>query len=127
MRLIKAAAWSDIALGAWLLAAPSVIGYQTSRPVVVVEDLVPGLFLCVTAGLILAAKMRPLRTEWLQLICGLWLIGGSIALVFSSMPRAALNAIVVGVAVCGLSLSTWLLADAGSTPSTRSIPSTPGK
>jgi ABC-type thiamin/hydroxymethylpyrimidine transport system permease subunit len=117
MALIKAAAWSDIALGAWLLAAPSVVGYQASRPVVVFEDLVPGLFLCFTSGLILAAKLRPLRVEWLQVLCGLWLMAGSVALVFSRLPHAALNAVFVGVAVCAVSLVVWASSDSGSTVS----------
>lgn len=111
MTLIKPAAWSDIALGAWLLAAPSVIGYQASRPVVVVEDLVPGLFLLVTSGVILALRAQPFRMEWLQALCGLWLIAGSVALVFSRLPHAALNGVLVGVGVFALSVSAWLTSE----------------
>jgi hypothetical protein len=110
MNLIKPAAWSDAALGVWLLAAPAAIGYQATRPVTVLEDLIPGLFLCVTSGLILVLKRRPIRVEWLQALCGVWLVAGSIALVFSRLPRAALNSVLVGVAVLMLSLCVWLTA-----------------
>jgi ABC-type thiamin/hydroxymethylpyrimidine transport system permease subunit len=108
MNLIKPAAWSDAVLGVWLLAAPAVIGYQATRPVTVLEDLVPGLFLCATSAMILARKLRPIRIEWLQALCGVWLVAGSIALVFSRQPRAALNSVFVGVAVLMVSLCVWL-------------------
>jgi hypothetical protein len=111
MNLIKPAAWSDIALGVWLLAAPSVIGYQATRPVIVFEDLVPGLFLCATSAVILFLRKSPIRVEWLQAICGLWLLAGSVALVFSRMPQAALNGVVVGLITLALSVSVWLTAD----------------
>ena len=107
MKLTKPAAWSDIALGIWLLSAPSVIGFQFSRPITVVEDVLPGIALCLLSLLILAMRLRPLYLEWLQLVCGLWLIAGSVALVFSSMPRAALNGVAVGAAAMVLSLMTW--------------------
>ena len=111
MTLIKPAAWSDVALGVWLLAAPSVIGYQATRPVVVIEDLVPGLFLLATSGVILALRAQTFRVEWLQALCGLWLIAGSVALVFTRLPHAALNGVIVGVGVVALSLTAWLSSE----------------
>ncbi len=111
MKLIASIAWTDLILGAWLLAAPSVIGYQATRPAGVVEDLLPGIFLCVTSCVILLMKWRPQRLEWLQAICGIWLLAGSIALAVYHLPHAALNGMLVGVAVTGLSLAAWAWSD----------------
>jgi hypothetical protein len=110
MNLIKRAAWVDIALGLWLLAAPSVIGYQATRPIAVFEDILPGLFLFVTSVLILTLKARPFRLEWLQALCGLWLMAGSVALIVQHLPGGALNGVLAGVGVFAVSLTVWLLS-----------------
>ncbi len=99
MKTLRSIATIDLLLGVWLLAAPSVIGYQWARPMTVAEDLIPGLFLCATSCVLLLMKWRGRDVTWLQALCGLWLIAGSIALVFARLPHAALNGIVVGTAV----------------------------
>jgi hypothetical protein len=109
MKFIRQAAVADILLGIWLLAAPSVIGYQATRPIAVFEDLLPGLFLVVTAGLVLFMKSRAFPIEWLQALCGIWLLVGAIALAFQRLHVAAVNSLVVGVVVFALSLLVWAL------------------
>ncbi|HXD73165.1 MAG TPA: SPW repeat protein, partial [Vicinamibacterales bacterium] len=91
MKFIRQAAIADILLGLWLLAAPSVIGYQATRAVAVFEDLLPGAFLLVTAALVLFMKSGAFRLEWLQLLCGLWLLVGAVALTFQRIPKGAVN------------------------------------
>jgi len=108
MKIIRQAAIADVALGIWLLAAPSVIGYQATRPIAVFEDLLPGLFLAITGALVLFAKTRPFNVEWLQLLCGLWLIAGAVALTLQRLNGGAVNGVIVGVAVFLLSLAVWV-------------------
>jgi len=99
----------DLLLGVWLLVAPAVIGYQWSRPITIAEDLIPGLFLCATSCWLLLMKWRRRDVTWLQSLCGLWLIAGSIALVFGRLPHAALNGIFVGTAVLLLNAAVFVI------------------
>jgi hypothetical protein len=101
---MKHVTWADLVLAVWLVASPFVIGYAASRPVAVTEDIIPGIFLFATSCWILAVKIAPLRVNWLQALCGLWLIIGSFVLLFSRLSHAALNDLIVGILVLAVNL-----------------------
>ncbi len=107
---MKSVTWADVVLGVWLIASPLVIGYSLSRPVVMAEDLFPGIALIASALWILAIKVAPLRVSWLQLLSGLWLIVGSFVLMFSHLFHASLNVLIVGILVLAVNLEAiWAL------------------
>jgi hypothetical protein len=97
-------AWADIVLGGWLIASPGILGYSLSRPVVMAEDLLPGVVLIAISLWILTIKLTPLRVSWLQELSGLWLIVGSFVLMFSHLSHAAFNVLIVGIVVLGVFL-----------------------
>ncbi len=102
---MKPVTWLAMALGAWLVASPFVFGYSALRPAAILEDLLPGIALMGTSCWILGVTSAPLRAGWLQTLCGLWLILGSFVLLFSRVPRGALNDLVVGILTLIVSLA----------------------
>ena len=105
---MKQLSWADVALGVWLIASPVALGYSTFRPVALAEDFLPGLFLIVTSAWILAVRKGPLRVGWFQGICGLWLVAGSVVLVFDRLSQAAVNVLIVGLLVLAVNLvESW--------------------
>jgi hypothetical protein len=102
--------WVEIALGVWLIGSPLALGYAASRPFAVAENLLPGIFLIATSGWMLARNAGRLRGDWLQELCGLWLIVGSVALTVLHSPQAALNVLIVGLLVIAVDLlDMWTL------------------
>lgn len=93
---MKQGSLTEIVLGVWLVVSPFVIGRAGARPVV--EDLIPGVFLCATSCWILW-HTGALRIAWLQALCGLALVVGSFAFLFGGLPHAAVNNLVVGLLV----------------------------
>jgi hypothetical protein len=107
---VKKLTWVEMALGVWLIASPVALGYAVSHPFVVAENLLPGIFLVGTSGWILLKHSGRLGTDWVQELCGLWLIIGSVALTVVHMPHAALNVLIVGLLVIAVDLfDTWTL------------------
>jgi SPW repeat len=107
---MKKLTWVEVALGVWLIGSPLALGYAASRPLIVAENLLPGLFLIATSGWMLARNAGRLRADWLQELCGLWLIIGSVALLVFELPRAALNVLIVGLLVIAVDLvDMWIL------------------
>jgi hypothetical protein len=99
--------WAPIVLlliGVWLMASPFVLHYSAMRPSAVFEDFVPGILLVVTAGWALAARTAPVFAEWIQALCGVWLVLGSFVLLFSRVTPASLNHLVIGFVVVLISL-----------------------
>lgn len=108
--IMKKLTWVEVALGIWLIASPVALGYAISRPSVLAENLLPGIFLIATSGWMLAKNVDRLRADWLQELCGLWLIIGSVALSVVHLPQAALNALIVGLLVLAVDLiDMWTL------------------
>ena len=97
-------AWADVVLGLWLIASPWVLGHSLVRPVVVAEDVLPGIVLIATSLWILVIKSTPLRVSWFQALGGLWLIVGSFIFLFMRLSHAALNGLIVGIVVLAVYL-----------------------
>jgi SPW repeat-containing protein len=107
---MKKLTWVEVALGIWLIGSPLLLGYAASRPSVVAENLIPGMFLIASSGWMLARNAGRLRGDWLQELCGLWLIIGSVVLTVVHLPHAALNVLIVGLLVVAVDLiDMWTL------------------
>jgi len=91
-------------LGVWLVASPFILRYSALRPSAIFEDLIPGILLIATGGWALIAKAAPVFAEWVQTLCGIWLILGGFVLLFSRLTPAALNHFVIGFVVVLVSL-----------------------
>ncbi len=96
---------ADVVLGAWLVGSPFVIGYAASRPAAIMEDIIPGAFLFISSCWILTTKAARLQVNWLQALCGLWLIIGSFVLLFSRLSSGALNDLIVGILVLAVNIA----------------------
>ena len=105
---MKRLPWLDVLLGVWLVAFPIVVGYSEFRLPAVAENLLPGIFLIVTSGLILAGRTSQIRGDWLQELCGLWLLVGSIVWTVSGGSQAALNSLIVGLLVLAIDVADTL-------------------
>jgi hypothetical protein len=106
---VKKLTWVEMALGVWLIASPLALGYAASHTVIVAENLLPGIFLIATSGWLLVKHSGRLGTDWVQELCGLWLIIGSVALTVAHMPQAALNVLIVGLLVLAVDMVDTLV------------------
>lgn len=105
---MKRGVCADVILGVWLIASPWVLGYSLSRPVVMAEDLLPGIALIATSLWILTIRLAPVRVSWFQALTGIWLIVGSFVLLFNQLSLAALNGLIVGIVVLAVYLeAAW--------------------
>jgi SPW repeat-containing protein len=98
--------WSGIALGAWLLVSPWLLGHADHYPATI-NALLVGCVLVFTELLNLDAHEN--AEEWLDLAAGLWLVASPWVLGFSALTAAALNAMAVGLLTllfAGLALSS---------------------
>lgn len=89
----------NVALGVWLTAAPSLLGYADDRAALVNDQTVGPL---VTSMAITAVwqVMRPVR--WVNAALGAWLLLAP--LVFGFPLPAAINSVVVGTIVIAIAL-----------------------
>jgi hypothetical protein len=86
--------WLGIALGAWMLASPWVLGYS-DQDAATMNALVMGTILVLEE--LLELGVHETAEEWIDLVSGLWLMVSPAVLGFASMTAASVNAIVVGV------------------------------
>jgi hypothetical protein len=97
-------------LGAWLIAAPFVLGYAGSR-MEMGNDVALGVLLIACSWWMLAAAAGQIGAGGLQLLVGLWLIVGPFVLHYGQLSRPFSNDIVVGIlSVLASSTATWMLA-----------------
>lgn len=92
---MKPASWIHVALGAWLIAAPFVLGY--SRVSAGSEDVIAGLaviFVALWEGQSLAV---PSAGSVVQLILAAWIFLAPFAMAYVGTFRALINDIAVAV------------------------------
>lgn len=86
--------WAGIALGAWLLASPWLLGYATVDAAVM-NALVMGTILVLEELLEVGAREE--AEEWIDLVAGAWLVLSPMVLGFEASTAAAMNAVAVGM------------------------------
>jgi hypothetical protein len=94
--------WAGFALGLWLALSPWIAGYAANDAATANAA---------SAGLVLAllshfqASFGAVAVQWLNLVCGLWLLAAPVMLPIAEVPVAAANSIAVGAVVVGLAAS----------------------
>ena len=106
--------WAGIAVGAWLLASPWVLGYS-DETAAAMNALVMGTILVLEE--FLEVGVHEAIEEWIDVVAGIWLLIAPVALGFASSTPAAPNTIAVGavtivLAVCAI----WLPDRSHPTP-----------
>jgi hypothetical protein len=87
----------NILFGAWLLAAPFVLGYSSSH-LEMGNDLAMGVLLIACSWWILAATAGQLGAAALQLLSGIWLIVAPFLWHYARSSRPFTNDIIMGIA-----------------------------
>lgn len=100
----------NVLLGAWLFAAPLVLGYAGSR-IQVGNDVAVGVLLLACSWWMLAAEESQVRAGGLQLLGGLWLIAAPFVWHYGRLSRPFSNDVIVGILAALVSATaTWMLA-----------------
>jgi hypothetical protein len=99
----------NILLGAWLIAAPFVLGYAGSRTEMG-NDIAMGVLLIACSWWILAAAAGQIAAGGLQLLAGLWLIAAPFVWHYGQLSRPFSNDLIIGIlaALVGCA-SMWML------------------
>ena len=104
----KSEQWQDalnVILGIWLFVSPWVLGYSGAQvPAWNAWAVAVVVFLLSVASL---AQFRKWE-EWINVLLGIWLILSPWILHFNSLSKATSNAIIVGIIVGLLALSSAL-------------------
>ena len=99
----------NILLGAWLIAAPFVLGYAGSRPELG-NDVAVGALLIACSWWMLAAGTGQIAAGGLQLLAGLWLIAAPFLWHYGQLSRPFTNDVIIGIlAVLVGCASMWML------------------
>jgi hypothetical protein len=110
MERLKHIVQVNVLLGAWLFAAPFVLGYGGSR-LELGNDVAVGALLIACSWWILAADAGQVGVAGLQLLGGLWLIAAPFAWRYAHLSRPFSNDLVVGVvSVLTSATAAWMLA-----------------
>ena len=109
MQRLKHIIQINILLGAWLIAAPFVLGYAGSR-MEMGNDVALGILLIACSWWMLAAAAGQVGAGEVQLLGGLWLIAAPFVWHDGQFSRPFSNDIVVGIlSVLVSATATWML------------------
>ena len=102
--------WVELALGAWLLVSPWVLGFQGTE-IAMWNAVILGGVIAVYAMFELGIPKA--WEEWISMLLGAWLVVSPFALKFSAQHFASWDTIIVGVltavfAAWGLALGTQI-------------------
>lgn len=86
--------WAGIALGAWLMVSPWVIGF-TDHQAATMNALIMGAILVLEE--LLELGVHEMAEEWIDVVAGLWLVASPFALGFASVTPAAVSTVAVGL------------------------------
>ncbi len=115
--MLKALQWEDwagIAVGAWLLASPWVLGYS-GETAAAMNALAMGTVLVLDEFMELGEHET--SEEWIDVVAGVWLLISPVALGVASSAPAAPNTIAVGAITIVLALcAIWLPDRSHPTP-----------
>lgn len=100
--------WQDygnIALAAWLLGSPLVLGFETHFAAMATTVAVGILLLATALGAVLVPRIWE---DWTETALGAWLTASPLFFAFET-PTGIANAVVSGLAV--LTLALWAVQD----------------
>lgn len=95
--MFKALQWEDwvgIALGAWMLGSPWVLGFSDNSAATM-NALIMGIILVLEE--LLELGVHEVVEEWIDLVAGLWLMVSPAVLGFASLTSASVSTIAVGL------------------------------
>ena len=116
MERLKYLVQIDILLGAWLIAAPFILGYSHST-VETGNDVAIGVVLVACSLWILAIETGSVGASVFQLLAGLWLVAAPFFFHYEWLSRVFINDAIVGVFAALVSASaTWMLTSRLSRP-----------
>jgi hypothetical protein len=95
---MKHITWVNLVLGVWLLFAPFALGVAGLHSAWSVNDIALGALLIFFSGWILASSDPSITADWMELLCGIWLVAAPFALKYSGIGRALSNDVIVGLA-----------------------------
>lgn len=101
--------WQDavnVVLGAWLIASPWALGYQSEMAALSNAFLIGVLLMAAALGAILVPRAWE---EWTEAALGLWLFVSPAVLGFTADRAALLTAVATGIVVVALALWTLLV------------------
>jgi SPW repeat-containing protein len=100
---MKSTGGISLVLGLWLIIAPFALGAAGVRLVWTANDILIGLLL-VALSVWMLAGTRPVGGPWIEMICGIWLLGAPALMVYRS-KAGAINDVIVGAIVLGVSFA----------------------
>ena len=101
---MKRITWVNLVLGVWLLLAPFALGVAGVHVAWSINDIALGGLLVFFSGWILAASDPPITADWMEVLCGIWLVAAPFVLKYSGIGRALRNDIIVGLAAIVVAL-----------------------
>jgi hypothetical protein len=101
---MKGISWINVVLGIWLIVAPFVLA--AGGGVWTANDMVVGILLIAFAGWALSG--RPLSSaQWLQVLCGAWLIAAPFVLAYGAARVAVWNDVICGIIAVIVGAVAW--------------------
>lgn len=97
--------WTGIALGAWLLVSPWVLGFSDHYAATINAGL---LGIAMMAAETLNLDVHERLEEWFDIVLGLWLIVSPAVLGFTSSQPAMASTAAIGVLT--IALAAWALS-----------------
>ncbi len=94
-KLLRWEDWAVIALGAWMLASPWVVGFVDSSNSALINAYAIGVILVLLE--LAETEGHESAKDWIDLAAGLWLMVSPTVLRFASVTPACINAITVGL------------------------------
>jgi hypothetical protein len=111
MERLKHVAQLNILLGAWLIAAPFVLGYSRT-PLEAANNIGVGVVVIACAWWLLAAASAPTLAAVVPILGGLWLIAVPFYFHYATPSRVYTNDLLLGVAVTVVSATAaFMLAE----------------
>jgi hypothetical protein len=100
----------NVLFGAWLIAAPFILGYASSR-LEMGNDVAVGVLLVACSWWMLAAEAGQVGAGSLQLLGGLWLIAAPFVWRYAHLSRPFSNDVILGIlSALTAATATWLIA-----------------
>lgn len=108
---MRRAIWINALLGLWLIISPSALGYARASTLAVLNDLILGVLVLVSAVWVAAGLTRAVEMAAFGVVCGLWLLIAPFVLGIAQITIVAWNDVIVGLVVIVVSLvETSILA-----------------